>query len=102
MAENEKLQEASEAQPERVWEVNPTEDFDEYYATSARVVIGFYDIRLAFGQIVEASEERLAIQEAVSIIMTPELAKSLVPIFQQHIELYEREFGTIRTPPTKK
>jgi hypothetical protein len=61
--------------------------------------VSFIDFKFFFGEIVEATQEKLVIEERVSVIMSPEQAKSVLRLLDTQISNYESNFGPIRNPP---
>lgn len=68
-----------------------------YYANNAQIEGTYWDLRLSFGQIIEASEKALVTEDAVTIQMSPQLAKRLSAILVDNVKKYEERFGVI--PP---
>jgi len=59
----------------------------------------FLDFKFFFGEIMEATPEKLVIEERVAVIMAPEQAKSMLRLLDSQIKSYESVFGPIRIPP---
>jgi hypothetical protein len=78
------------------------ENFRSYYANSAQFTISFYDIGIVFGQIKEATKERLLIENRVSITVSPEHARALLKALKENIEKYESAYGPIKELPIKE
>lgn len=76
-----------------------TPDFSSIYSSSANIEANFNDIKVFFGQIVEATPEKIVLEERIAIIMTPEQAKSLMKALQITVNSYESLYGPIRNPP---
>lgn len=74
-------------------------NFVSIYANSMNAEATFSDVKIYFGEITEASQERLAIEDKVSIVMSPEHAKSVLKALGVAIKGYEDSFGPIRTVP---
>lgn len=67
----------------------------EVYANNAQITGSYFDFQVAFGEILEASKEKLVTEDSVTIKMSPQLAKRLSEILQAHIDKYETMFGAI-------
>ena len=76
-----------------------TADFVSMYSSSANIETSFNDLKVFFGQIVEATPESLVLEERIAIILTPEQAKSVLRALQTAIQGYETLYGPIRNPP---
>lgn len=75
------------------------EGFISKYSNSLNVEVSFSDFKFFFGEIMEATEEKLKVEEFVSVIVTPEEARSIRDLLIKQIEIYEATFGAIRRPP---
>jgi hypothetical protein len=69
------------------------------YANFTNVESNFNDIRIVFGEVLEASTEKVVGEDKVTIIMSPEHAKSVAQALETVISQYEKLFGAIRTIP---
>src|SRR5262245_14164057 len=67
----------------------------EVYANNAQITGNYFDFEVAFGQITEATVEKLVTEDYVTIKMSPQLAKRLNELLQMHIDKYESTFGAI-------
>ena len=74
------------------------DQFISYYANSAQFRISFFDIGIVFGQIVEASKERLLIENQIVITMSPQHAKVLLDHLKKNVAKYEETYGPISEP----
>ncbi|KXG78328.1 hypothetical protein AN618_03940 [Fervidicola ferrireducens] len=72
-----------------------------YYANLAQIELGFYDIRISFGEkkkrIPEITDEDID----VKIIMSPQHAKEFANLLMRNIKHYEEIFGEIKLPPSE-
>ncbi len=76
-----------------------SDDFYSLYSNSLNVEATFNDVKLFFGQVVEATQEKVVLEEDVAIILTPEQAKSILKALTSALENYESTYGPIRNPP---
>ncbi len=67
----------------------------EVYANNAQITATYFDFQVVFGEILEASKEKLVTEDSVTIKMSPQLAKRLSEILQTHIGKYETMYGAI-------
>jgi len=68
------------------------------YANYVEVQKTPWDFRLTFGEILTADREKLTVSEFASIVMSPQHAKSLLPLLIQQLAAYENEYGPIPVP----
>jgi uncharacterized protein DUF3467 len=78
---------------------NRAADFITVYSNSMSMESTFNDFKLVFGQIAEATPERLVTDEKVAVIMSPEEAKSVAKVLVRQLKVYEKMFGPIRELP---
>jgi hypothetical protein len=78
---------------------NKVEPFPVHYANSLELEVSPWDFKLYFGQIEEATAERLGILESVAVYVSPQHAKAITDILVAHIKTYEATFGPIPMPP---
>jgi len=76
-----------------------TDDFKTRYSNSLNVEVSFSDFKFFFGEILEATEEKLKVEEFISVIVTPEEARSIAALLIKQLALYEATFGPIRKAP---
>ncbi len=71
------------------------------YSNSANVAISFFDVKISFGDVKRIDEENgtIHIQDFVSVSMSPEHAKALLDLLSKHLDLYEKNYGSLRHPP---
>ena len=84
----------------RIIERQISEKHIDLYANNAQVVSSYYDFHLSFGLILEASNEKLVTEDAVTIKMSPQLAKRLRDIIIEQVDKYEESYGLIPVPLT--
>jgi hypothetical protein len=87
---------------ERAIELRRDEHHVTAYSNTAAVAIGFFEIRIAFGEIVQSGPEKLVLDNNVTVIMSPEHAKRLVTVLETNVRQYEERFGKIRDMPDAK
>jgi|GEM_PF-3228397 len=75
------------------------DSFRSIYSNSMSVEMTFNDIQLFFGQIKEATPEKVSVEEHVAVIMSLEEAKAVVKVLIGQIAGYEKTFGPIRELP---
>jgi hypothetical protein len=72
------------------------------YANHAQITITPWDFGFQFGQVIEASEERLKAQEEICIYMSPQHAKVFLSLVDRLVKVYEEKYGTIPEPKGTK
>ena len=85
----------NKGQPTRTIQRNRAEDYVHVYANSVEVGISNWDLRLAFGEIVEADERKVVLEQRATVIMSPQHAKVFVGLLVQNVAAYEQQFGEI-------
>lgn len=88
----------AEPQP-RIEEMTRGPRFERFYANHAQVQNSFYDFRLQFNHVVQATKERLEVEEQCTVSMSPEHAVDLFRALSSSIDGYEKKHGTIRRGP---
>jgi hypothetical protein len=74
-------------------------DHIAFYANNVQLEGTFWDLKLAFGEIVKADLTSLVTKDKVTVTITQELAKRLAEVLADHVEKYEQKFGTIPKAP---
>ncbi|MGE0103526.1 MAG: DUF3467 domain-containing protein [Blastocatellales bacterium] len=82
----------------RILEQKVSDSHIDLYANNAHLVTSYYDFQLSFGEILEASNEKLTTEDTVTIKMSPQLAKRLRDIITDQVEKYEQKHGLIPLP----
>jgi hypothetical protein len=72
--------------------------FQTVYANTCRVGISPWDIRLIFGQMIEAAPGKSVNEDQVTVVMSPQQAKAVLKGWQDSIARYEATFGEIPNP----
>ncbi len=80
---------------ERVHTRETAPDHNALYANNVQIEGTFWDLKLAFGEIVKADETSLVTRDRVTVTISPQLAKRLAKILVDNVEGYERKFGKI-------
>lgn len=70
----------------------------DMYANDAQLVTSYYDFQLSFGEILEASKEKLVTKDALTVKMSPQLALRIRDILIEQVDLYENTHGAIPKP----
>jgi hypothetical protein len=66
------------------------------YTNAIRAGVLPWDIRLMFGEVIQAPDQSQYIEEKVTVIMSPAQAKSALRILESTIKNYEAMFGEIK------
>jgi hypothetical protein len=69
------------------------------YANNVAMALNFFDLSMIFGEMVEATEEILVVDQKVRVTMPPSHAKLLLLLLMQQLQQYEEKFGQIVIPP---
>lgn len=88
----------SQAQPPRI-ELLKRDDYREDYANSVQVRANLWDFFLIFGRVDQTAPDTVSIHNFQGIYISPQQAKALLNVLQQHISQYEATFGEIRLEP---
>ena len=72
-----------------------TPDMKGYYANNVGFRVSPWDFTMIFGQIREATKERLVIENQAEIVMSPQHIKVFARVLRSNIEKYEARFGAI-------
>jgi hypothetical protein len=76
-----------------------SENFVSVYSNAMSIEMTFNDIKLFFGEIMEATPEKVRIEEHVAVTMSLEEAKAAVKVLANQIVNYEKTFGPVRELP---
>jgi hypothetical protein len=85
--------------PQPKIQVSKAAEYRESYANSAQVRASVWDFFLAFGVIHQDTPDRVDIENAHGIYLSPQQAKALWNLLGQNIAQYEQTFGTIALEP---
>lgn len=75
------------------------EDYREDYANSIQVRSSLWDFFLLFGRIDPKSPEEVIIENFQGVYLSPQQAKAMAQLLNQHIAQYEQACGEIRLEP---
>jgi hypothetical protein len=96
-SENKPVLPSPEQLAARPHEKRRVENMPSLYANSTNMETSFVDFQLFFGDIIEASAERLVTEDKLRIIMSPQHAKAVLALMERQIKAYEDAFGVIPT-----
>ncbi len=76
-----------------------TEDYRESYANSVQLRASLWDFFLLFGRIDPSANDNVNIRNFQGVYLSPQQAKALLGMLQQHVSQYEASLGEIRLEP---
>lgn len=88
-------------QPSREVESRRSDTFLSLYANSVNIRLTPWDVQLIFGEILEADERKLVIENHLAVTLSPQHAKALLNALSGQVQAYERQFGEIRYTPVQ-
>ncbi len=68
------------------------------YANNVQIEVNLFDIKVSFGELMEAREDQVTFEDKVTVIFSPQHAKVLAAALLQNIGNYEKQFGIINIP----
>lgn len=71
------------------------------YANSSRMGISPWDVRIIFGQVIEAANGTQVNEDQTTVVMAPALAKQVLKNLESTVAQYEELFGEIKDPMAK-
>lgn len=74
-------------------------DYRENYANSVQMRVNIWDFFLAFGTLLQQTENQVEIRNFQGIYLSPQQAKALLGLLQQNVAGYESAFGEIKLDP---
>ena len=74
------------------------ETMQQFYTNCSMVSSTLYDFVLMFGRFHAEGNDKIIEKYEQIVYMSPQQAKALVRILQQHISGYEKNFGEIKLP----
>jgi hypothetical protein len=80
-------------------QVAPPTGMPVYYANNVAFRTTFWDFTMDLGTIVEVSEERLVVQGAATVIMSPQHAQIFHEVLGKQLHQYREKFGPIPRAP---
>jgi hypothetical protein len=66
------------------------------YANAIRTGVGPFDIRATFGHVIERDDQKLVSEDLVTVVMSPEEAKTFLKMMANAVQGYEMVFGEIK------
>ena len=74
-------------------------DYREDYANSVQVRPSTWDFFLQFGRMEPKQPEEMELQMFQGIYLSPQQAKAVLKLLENHVESYEKAFGEIQLQP---
>ncbi len=68
------------------------------YADHTNVAAGSFGFKITFGNVVDANEEEVTVDDIVTVGMSAEHAYALLVLLGQHLDGYGKNVGPIRVP----
>jgi flagellar protein FlaG len=81
--------------PPRI-EISSRPDYRENYANSVQVRASLWDFFLSFGIMSQSAPDLVQIANFQGIYLSPQQAKALLNVLQQHVTQYEGAFGELK------
>ena len=73
--------------------------YRESYANSVHIRVNVWHFFFAFGTFQQPTESEVEIRNFQGIYLSPQQAKALLMMLQQHMSNYEKTFGEIKLDP---
>jgi hypothetical protein len=80
---------------------SPAPEHHTVYANNSRIVSNFFDARIIFGEVTEATAEYVNVLDKATVVLSLENLKSLHHLIGAQLDQYESRFGAIRKEPGK-
>jgi len=77
-------------------ELSNTPDYRESYANSVQVRASLWDFFLSFGLVSQTTPDAVQIRNFQGVYLSPQQAKALLNVLQQHVSQYESAFGELK------
>lgn len=79
-------------------------DVPTFYVNNTFVETSVWDIRLRLGETLETDREHniLRVREIANVRMSPQHARAVLTILENHLENYEKQFGKIPAVPQQE
>ena len=77
-------------------EVSNGPGYRESYANSVQVRASLWDFFLSFGVISQTAPDAVQIANFQGVYLSPQQAKALLNVLQQHVSQYESAFGELK------
>lgn len=74
-------------------------DYREQYANSVQIRPSTWDFFLQFGTLEQKMPEEVEIHMSQGVYLSPQQAKAVLSLLQQHVANYEKAFGEIQLTP---
>jgi len=71
-------------------------DYRESYANSVQVRASLWDFFLSFGLVNQTAPDAVHITNFQGVYLSPQQAKALLNVLQQHVSQYEAAFGKLK------
>ena len=93
--------------PEKIESITPKEEelesarsanFLKLYANSVQIEANPFDFRMTFGEMAKSGSGKVAVEQLVSIIMSPHHAKAFLGVLASNLREYEKQVGVINLP----
>jgi hypothetical protein len=78
--------------------IQPPNGLPSIYANNAAISPGIFDVRIFFGELMQASPDEIKILTKMEVIMSWVEAKILASFLQKQIEAFEKTNGPIKYP----
>jgi Protein of unknown function (DUF3467) len=94
-------EENKQQQPPKIEYVIPDPEGGIFTTYSNDIQLGFtnYDLRMLFGELVEANPQKIVIEQRVQVTLSYLQAKLLAMMLAQAIQQHETVFGEVKLPP---
>ncbi len=77
-------------------EIAERPDYRESYANSVQVRASLWDFFLTFGTVNQTTPDAVQIRNFQGVYLSPQQAKALLNVLQQHVSQYEAAFGELK------
>lgn len=77
-------------------EISERPDYRESYANSVQVRASLWDFFLTFGTVNQTAPDAVQIRNFQGVYLSPQQAKALLNVLQQHVTQYEAAFGELK------
>jgi Protein of unknown function (DUF3467) len=79
-------------------DIQRSDAFRSYYSNHTTFNVSAFDFALTFGEILNAVDGHLYVDQKVRVVMSPLHAKILAHIMSSNIATFEKQFGEIKIP----
>ncbi len=84
------------AQPSAPIESERAEDYQILYSNNVQVAYSLYDFRLHFNDVISHTPKAVEVEELLSIVLSPEIARDLHQALGRGLASYVERFGSLR------